>query len=191
MDTPPPEATKEQWRSWARGLRAEIDFEALSEAVTTTLQGWSDLAAASKVLAFLPLADEIDLRMLFESMPDCEFLATRTPDRGGRLSVHGLGGPLEVHPLGFLQPHRTAPEIRPEELDVLLLPGLAFDLWGTRLGRGAGYFDELLSRTRPDAVAVGVTPAALVVDRLPAEPHDVAVSRLATEEGVIPVAEHG
>ena len=93
-----------------------------------------------------------------------------------------------MHRLGFLQPHRTAPEVLPAELDMVLLPGLAFDLWGTRLGRGAGYFDELLSRTRPDAVAVGVTPAALVVDCLPVEPHDVRVSRLATEEGVIPVA---
>jgi 5-formyltetrahydrofolate cyclo-ligase len=69
-----------------------------------------------------------------------------------------------------------------------LLPGLAFDLFGTRLGRGAGYFDELLSRVPGDALLVGVTPADLVVDRLPRERHDSVMGYLATEEGVVATA---
>jgi 5-formyltetrahydrofolate cyclo-ligase len=140
------------------------------------------------VLVFLPLADEVDLRPLLDAGFECAFAATRTPDHGGTLSVHEMGGPLEVHRLGFLQPHATAPEVDPAELDVLLLPGLAFDLWGTRLGRGGGYYDRLLMRVTLTAQIVGVTPAALVVDRLPSEPHDVPVAYLATEEGVIEVA---
>ena len=69
-----------------------------------------------------------------------------------------------------------------------MLPGLAFDLFGNRLGRGAGYFDRLLRATRPDAKHVGVVAAALVVDRLPADDHDIPVEYLATEEGVIETA---
>ena len=77
---------------------------------------------------------------------------------------------------------------RRAELDVLLLPGLAFDLWGTRLRRGAGYFDRLLMRVDLTVPVVGVTAAAVVVDRLPRESHDMPMSFLATEEGVIEVA---
>ncbi len=70
----------------------------------------------------------------------------------------------------------------------MLLPGLAFDLWGGRLGRGAGYFDRLLMEIDATVPVVGVTPANLVVDRLPQEPHDLPVGHLATEEGVVEVA---
>jgi 5-formyltetrahydrofolate cyclo-ligase len=87
-----------------------------------------------------------------------------------------------------MQPGADAPELDPAELDVLLLPGLAFDLWGTRLGRGAGYFDRLLMRVDLATPVVGVTPAAVVVDRLPREVHDMVMGFIATEEGVVEVA---
>jgi 5-formyltetrahydrofolate cyclo-ligase len=81
-----------------------------------------------------------------------------------------------------------APQIAPDEVDMALLPGLAFDLWGTRLGRGAGYFDEFLASASRSLTKVGVVPTPLVVDRLPREAHDQQMSFLATEEGVVGVA---
>jgi 5-formyltetrahydrofolate cyclo-ligase len=185
---PPLLAGKDEWRDWARATRVELDFAELSDQVRSHLEQWAPLQQASVALVYLPLADEINLVALQATELGCRFVATRTPDREGALTVHELGGPLEVHRFGFLQPHRAAPEVDPGDIDVLLLPGLAFDLWGTRLGRGAGYFDELLSRLPGRAVTVGVCPAALVVDRLPHEPHDQKVQFLATDEGVIATA---
>ena len=78
--------------------------------------------------------------------------------------------------------------VGPDEIDIALLPGLAFDLFGNRIGHGAGYFDRLLRATRQGARLVGVVPAKLVVDRLPIDPHDIPVDYLATEEGVIATA---
>ncbi len=83
------------------------------------------------------------------------------------------------------QVHRC---VSPDAIDTLLLPGVAFDLHGNRLGHGAGYFDRLLPATREGAKLIGVVPVALVVDRLPVEAHDIAVRYLATEEGVIETA---
>jgi len=188
VDIPLPEADKAAWRTWARRKRADLDFATLSGPVVEELLDWPVLAASRRVLLFFPLGNEIDLRALLDAGLNCSFTATRTPDHGGLLTVHELGGPLEVHRIGFLQPHVTAPEVDPADLDLLLLPGLAFDLWGTRLGRGGGYFDRFLMRVPATAALVGVTPAGLVVDRLPSEPHDVAVRYLATEEGVIDAA---
>ena len=185
---PSPSGRKDEWRVWARATRADLDFGELSEQVRSHLVHWQPLQQATVALLYLPLADEIDLISLQTAELGCRFAATRTPDRDGFLTVHELGGPLEVHRLGFLQPHRVAPEIDPGDIDVLLLPGLAFDLWGTRLGRGAGYFDELLTRLPVRAITVGVCPTALVVDRLPSEPHDQKMGFLATEEGVIATA---
>lgn len=185
---PGPQSPKDEWRTWARRQRAALDWEAISTAVVDSLRKWITPDNYQTVLVFLPLAEEVNLTPLVEQDSETRFVATRTPDRGGELSVHELGGPLEVHRLGFMQPHESARRVGPDEIDIALLPGLAFDLFGTRLGRGAGYFDRLLRSTRPTARLVGVVPTDLVVDRLPAADHDMPVRYLATEEGVVETA---
>jgi 5-formyltetrahydrofolate cyclo-ligase len=188
MEQPALASGKAEWREWARTERGSLDLGAISAAVVEGLLAWPGFRAARTVLTYYPLPDEINLTPLLEAAPNAEFLATRTPDRGGTLTVHELGGPLEVHRFGFLQPHASAPERAPDDVDLALLPGLVFDLWGARLGRGAGYYDELLSRSGRRTVKVGVVPTALVVDQLPRDDHDEKVGFLATEEGVVGVA---
>lgn len=191
MTSPPipePTAPKETWRKWARQRRADIDWDIISAAIRDSLLAWEPLQCAASVLTYLPLGEEVNLQSLNEDGLACRWLTTRTPPLGEVLTVHELAGPLEVHPYGFLQPHRSAPEIQPSEIDVLLVPGLTFDLWGNRLGRGAGYYDRLLSIVRPAVPLVGIAPVALVVDQLPVEVHDVPMTHLATEEGVIETA---
>lgn len=188
LPAPFPGAGKDEWRTWAKGRRAQLDVAGMSDAVVSGLLAWPALRAARTVLVYLPLPDEIDLAGLRSAGLSCRFATTRTPDRDGRLTVHDIEGPLEVHRMGFLQPHAMAPQIAPDEVDMALLPGLAFDLWGTRLGRGAGYFDEFLASASRSLTKVGVVPTPLVVDRLPREAHDQQMSFLATEEGIVGVA---
>ncbi len=188
MSTPPADAGKAEWRQWARRIRARVDWELASDSIVAALRSWIAPDNYRTVLVFLPMADEVNLQPLLAADEETRFVATRTPDHGGELSVHELGGPLEVHRLGFLQPHQAARQVGPHEIDIALLPGLAFDLYGNRLGRGAGYFDRLLRATREGVQLVGVVPVALVVDRLPVAPHDMPVDWLATEEGVIETA---
>ena len=69
---------------------------------------------------------------------------------------------------------------------MVLVPGVAFSSSGTRLGHGSGYYDEFLSRCPGGVARVGVTPEALVVEALPFDDHDVAMTHLATESGVRP-----
>ncbi len=187
---PDPGASKAEWREWARDRAAGIDWESLSVAVVDGLRSWPPLQNADRVLTFFAMAHEVDLAQLRDAGLGGRLLATRTPDHGGDLSIHALDGPLEVHRFGFLQPHASATEYSVEDVTVFLVPGLAFDVYGNRLGRGAGYYDRLLAGTRRGAFTVGVTAAGLVVDHLPTEPHDRKVRFLATEEGVIETA-HG
>lgn len=155
-------------------------MSAVSEPIVAALGSWGRLSG--RVLLYLPLPDEPDLR----SIRGPELYATRTPADGGPLTVHRLGGALERHPLGFEQPIATAPQADPESIDVALVPGLAFDRYGHRLGRGSGYFDGLLPKLA-GALKVGVAPQAAVVAELPTEPHDAAVTHLVTEAGLAPV----
>ena len=72
--------------------------------------------------------------------------------------------------------------------DVILTPGLAFDRTGGRLGRGAGFYDRFLERAKlsTSAPVLGVCFAEQLVDRVPADTHDVGVGMLVTQEGVFP-----
>jgi 5-formyltetrahydrofolate cyclo-ligase len=64
------------------------------------------------------------------------------------------------------------------EVDLFVVPGLAFTVDGTRLGQGGGFFDRLLSRRRPDSLAVGTAYLIQKSDWLPLEPHDVPMDRV-------------
>jgi 5-formyltetrahydrofolate cyclo-ligase len=71
-------------------------------------------------------------------------------------------------------------------IDAVVVPGLAFDRLGNRLGHGAGYYDRLLARVRPGIPLVGVT-GGYVVAELPTEDHDVAMTHLCGPFGVLGV----
>lgn len=69
-----------------------------------------------------------------------------------------------------------------EEVDLFLVPGVAFDRQGGRLGFGKGYFDRLLRRARQSACRVGICFACQLFDKLPQLPHDIRMNILVTEE---------
>jgi len=75
-----------------------------------------------------------------------------------------------------------------EEVDMLLVPGLAFDSRGRRLGTGTGHYDRLLARLDPRTTRVGLCFAAQMIDEVPIEPHDQRVEFVVTEDGVVACA---
>jgi 5-formyltetrahydrofolate cyclo-ligase len=181
MTTAPPPTGKAGWRAWAAAWRAEghrIDHAAVVAGVRAFLAG-----VDGRVLTYRPMAGEVDLD---ELLVDHRCAVTRTHG-GGRLSVHPADGPMEQHRFGYLQPVEGAPELPLDDLAAALVPGVVFDRYGTRLGHGAGHYDRLLPRLRPGIPLVGVTPSALLVGvRLPSDAHDVRMTHLATELGVLP-----
>ncbi len=70
------------------------------------------------------------------------------------------------------------------ELDLILVPGLAFDRYGDRLGWGRGYYDRFLRLVRPDAVKIAPAFECQLIDKIPVLPHDVRVDMVVTENAV-------
>lgn len=75
--------------------------------------------------------------------------------------------------------------LHPDDIDVIVVPGLAFDRRGYRVGYGGGFYDRLLSRTRPDAVRMGFCFAIQVVERVPSGSFDLPVDMIVTESETI------
>lgn len=170
---------KTEWRRWAKKTRAQLDIPGLSNEAVARLEVWPLYERAEHILTYLAFGSELDL----SNLSGKQFYTTRTR-ADGTLSVHALSEGLERHPYGFVQPRADSPAVAVERLELLLIPGLAFDRQGNRLGYGRGFYDRLLAQIREDVPLVGVAPSPLIVPTLPAEPHDVRMTHLLSETGV-------
>ncbi len=143
---------------------------------------------SKRVLIYDAMGDEVSLTALIEADPEPakRFAVTRTPNEGYALSLHPWGGPSERHRYGYLQPAHDAPVVDDAEIGAVLVPALAFDVGGMRLGRGKGYYDRLLIRSGPDRLRIGMT-AGLIADRVPRDSYDIAMTHLAAAGRVDPV----
>jgi 5-formyltetrahydrofolate cyclo-ligase len=95
-----------------------------------------------------------------------------------------FGAPLVAGVWGIREPGPQAPEVFP---DILIVPLLAFDRAGHRIGYGAGYYDMTIARLRAvkSVIAIGIAYAAQEVDLVPASPRDAALDLVLTEHEII------
>ncbi|MGG5821679.1 5-formyltetrahydrofolate cyclo-ligase [Falsiroseomonas sp. HW251] len=137
------------------------------------------------VAGFWPMGREIDIRPLLHALHERghPIALPVTPKRGQPLHFRRWlpGDELARGPVGTSQPKPDAEELTPT---YLLVPLLAFDRRGHRLGYGAGYYDRTLAAL-PGATAIGVAYAAQELDEVPAGPDDVPLSAIATPAGLI------
>lgn len=101
---------------------------------------------------------------------------------GTRLTFHRTGD-LRTTRFGLREPGADSPELSLDQIDVMVIPGLAFDRTGTRLGWGKGYYDRALATTR--AVRIGYCFALQVVPHVPRESYDIPMHHLVTEDGAL------
>lgn len=155
-----------------------------SAAVAEHLFFWMSARLPGTVAAYLAMAEEVDVSPLLGRLPGWRWVLPRV-EQDGSLTLRDRDLPRERHRWGMEQPVAGGDPVPVHEVDLVLVPGLAFDVAGRRLGRGKGYYDRLLMDRRNDCVAVGVATRARVIDEVPAEPHDMKVDFLATEHGVV------
>lgn len=142
------------------------------------------LPAGCAVSGYLPIGDEVDVMPLLQALrADGHAIALPVVvQRHLPLAFRRWrdGDALEDGPLGTRQPIADAPKIRP---DALLVPLLAFDRRGYRLGYGGGYFDRTLSALRRDGpvIAIGASYAGQEVPSVPRGPHDEPLDWVVTE----------
>ena len=87
---------------------------------------------------------------------------------------------------GILEPSGTQVVIPPEEIGCIMVPGVAFDYRGGRLGFGKGYYDRFLSRLPATTYRCGLAFSLQVVPCVPQAPHDICMHGIVTEQGFIP-----
>ncbi|MEQ8769336.1 MAG: 5-formyltetrahydrofolate cyclo-ligase [Phycisphaerales bacterium] len=155
--------------------------------------------ASGPVVGFLPDATEPDVEPVLRALA----LAGRTvavPRVGWETRAmvarvipdwDNLDAWTETRRHGVREPIESCEPLDLTEAQLLIVPGVAFDRFGGRLGRGGGFYDRFLARAPEGAAIVGACFAAQVVGRVPTGGHDRPVSVLATEDGRVACAGTG
>jgi 5-formyltetrahydrofolate cyclo-ligase len=158
-------------------------------------------ASVARLLLELPELDGVTTVLTYAALPaelDPSIAIARLRQRGVRIAYTRIESPgtLVVHevdsetelipgPLSIRQPSADSPRIPHEEIDAVIVPGVAFDATGARLGYGGGYFDRLLPMLRPDCARIGVAFDEQLLSEIPAEEHDEHVDVVVTPTRVL------
>ena len=181
--------TKGQLRTtWLRRLQQQREDERRrsSEAIWRQVVRLTAFRRATTVCCYVALPYEVQTWRMIEEMVAkgkrvvVPYVRPKTK-RLGLSEVRDPAAELAPGAFGVWEPRPSARRpVRVRELDLVLVPGLAFDTRGHRLGHGYGYFDRFLARVPKTTPTVGLAFRCQLLDRLPAASHDHAVQTVLT-----------
>jgi 5-formyltetrahydrofolate cyclo-ligase len=179
---------KSRLRQSLRKLRASLGEETrarASQSIREALEAWPIFQQSQTILTYMPIKGEVDLTALLDRHSEKQWILPRIiPEEDHRMVFHAYdAGRLVRHPFGMAEPTADSPTVPREALQLVLVPGLAFDRRGWRLGYGGGYFDRFLKDF--SGVSVGIIFRALLLDGIPYDSFDVPVQYVVTEMGLL------
>lgn len=190
MTSDPRSESKERKRTLRAELiqvRARLSREERvehSRAVGERAAAIPELMAARTVALYAPLNTEVDPGVLVARLAAAGARVAYPRVQGaGRILTFALceARALVRGPLGAFEPPADARAVQLDELEAVVMPGVAFSADGLRLGRGGGYYDATLKLVSPRALRVGLGFDVQVIPALPREPHDVPLDAVVTE----------
>lgn len=173
---------RRRMRQARRGVGA-AERASYSAAVCRRLLQRPDVMAAvadkEPFAVYLATSQEIDLTKLIESLwaAECPVLAPAWNGESYALARYARETELVDGPMGVLEPAVDGHDEPTPNPKIWIVPGLAFTRGGARLGYGGGWYDRLLaSAPQSSAVALGVAYPFQLMEKLPSEPHDIALT---------------
>ena len=159
---------------------------AASTAIAATLSRRPDFITARVVLLTLPFGSEWDTGLLLSAaLAGGKTVAVpRVNQERHMLEIHAVcDAGREIAPgyRGIPEPRADCPPVALASIDWVLVPGIAFDAEGRRIGYGGGYYDRLLPLLERGTTRVAGAFELQVVERVPAAPHDATVDAIVTE----------
>jgi len=173
---------REQIRARLKSIPA-AECDAASAEACELLRQQAFWKNSHAILIFAPLHEELNVWPLIQIALDAgKVVALPRFDPGtNKYSAHqirNLSDDIASGKFGIREPKNYCPAVPLNRLDLVLVPGVAFDLHGRRLGRGKGFYDQLLASVR--GTTCGVAFDEQIVAEIPVEPHDVQLNCILT-----------
>lgn len=187
-----PATRKQEIREQAHANRnAQIDKDPLSSLIVARFMELPEYQAAKTVLFYLDVRSEVRTRHSLEAALQSGKKIIVPYCVEGELELFHLErlDELDVGMYKILEPKAelrslVAKKVNVEDIDLIMVPGVAFDRRGGRTGHGKGYYDKLLEHARPDTPLVALAFECQMFPEIPMQSHDVFMDRVVTEKAV-------
>jgi 5-formyltetrahydrofolate cyclo-ligase len=157
------------------------NLEPLSIAAVKFLRTWEIFKTARTVGVYMPLSDEVDITPIFQN-PEQSFFIPAFDEMSGSYRMARLTPKLKKGRFGIPEPENPVFAAK-DEIDLIVVPGLAFDPSGNRIGRGGGFYDRLLPQY--SASRAGICFDFQCLKSLPAEEHDARMDWIVTNRQIL------
>ena len=165
--------TKREIRGAVRAEIAKLSDEekrSISSQIFSRIAELKEVVQASVIALFMALPDEPQTAAFIEQLSRHKRVVVPRIE-GEEMEFYDIADGVKIGAFGIMEPIATKP-VEPSEIDVMVVPGVAFTRYGARLGRGKGFYDKYLSRKGFRAYTIGVCYPCQLVEELPAESHD-------------------
>jgi 5-formyltetrahydrofolate cyclo-ligase len=171
--------TQQEWKEKSDRISAQLlDFPLFQEAQT--------------ILAYFSFRQEPDLSHLYDQKYQKTWGFPRCVEKNLVWHLWQLGDTLKTGIHGISEPNIQSLVVKPEEVDLILIPCVGCDAFGYRLGYGGGYYDRLLSSPQwKDLPTIGITFEFAYLPSLPIESWDQPLNYICTDTGIIKSREQG
>lgn len=169
-----------------RSELAAEDIIEKSAKIMSRLFSLSEFRGAKTIMFYVDAGNEVKTRDgITKALSEGKRVVVPKVKKGYGLLAIEIKSLDELSPgtFGILEPAGEK-GISPEEIDLVVVPGVAFDKKGNRMGYGAGYYDSFLPKLRPEVKKVAIAFEMQVTDSLPAEEHDVKMDLIITENTI-------
>lgn len=162
--------------------RSELDDSIYSNLINTKEYNHSKV-----IFTYVTFGSEVDtIRFIKKALKDKKIVCVpKTFHKNREMKVIKIEGleDLQESSLGILEPC-NGEEISLEEIDLIIMPGVAFDFEGNRIGYGAGYYDRYLANKKDKAIKIGIAYSIQIIGGINSEEHDIKIDCLITENGI-------
>lgn len=175
----------------ARSRLSPQEVAQKSKLITRRVLTLEEFRCARTIMAYVDFRNEVRTEELIRAAMDMgKRVAVPLTDLQHKRLIpsllHDFPGDLAPGTWGIMEPRADSLRpLLPEELDLVVVPGVAFDLKGNRLGYGGGFYDRFLPQTRPGAVWLALAFELQICPEISPGPHDCPVHLIVTEERVI------
>lgn len=171
-------------------LKAISPAVRIAESIELCARLETQLQSAHAILFFAPMLDELDIWLLMQkflgSNKVCALPSFNSAtEHYSARRICDLENDVAVGKFGIREPNSRCEEISPDKFDLVLVPGLAFDASGNRLGRGRGFYDRILATA--SGIKCGVAYDFQLLEKIPVEPHDAKVDFIVTPKRCVKV----
>jgi len=173
-----------------RDLISENNRLSKDESIRNKLFSLPEFIKADTIFIYFSFRSEVDTFFIIEKALNKgkRVILPKVEKKKRKLYLYEINSIKDLS-LGYMGIYEPIPDISREvginEVDLIIVPGVCFDIYGNRIGYGGGYYDIILSEKKTNSPVIALSYEEQIVQKIPSEPHDIKVDIIITDQRII------